>query len=64
MKAIEKIQAVQNTLDGMAVTGHDNWNRMLACWQALEEVKKEMMENEADKTAVRERDPKNTADTV
>ena len=64
MNAIKKIQAVQNTMDNTTVAGHDNWNRMLACWQALEEVKKELMKNETNEASLRERDPKNTAGTV
>lgn len=64
MNAIEKIQAVQNTMEQVSVSGHENWNRMLACWQALEKVRGEMMEHEANETALRERDPKNTAGTV
>ena len=39
MNTIEKIQAVQNTMDDVAVAGHENWNRMLACWQTLQEMK-------------------------
>jgi hypothetical protein len=64
MNTIEKIQAVQNTMEDVAVAGHENWNRMLACWQTLQEVKKEMMEREANETALRERDTENTAGTV
>lgn len=45
MSAIEKIQAVQNTLEKVAVAGHDSWNKMLGCWQTLEEVKKELIYN-------------------
>ena len=45
MNTIQKIQAVQNTLEQIPVTGHDGWNKMLGCWQTLEAVKKELMEN-------------------
>ena len=43
MNTIEKIQAVQNTLEKVSVAGAENWNRMLGCWQTLQEVKKEMI---------------------
>ena len=42
---IVKIQAVQNTLEQVSVTGAENWNRMLGCWQTLQEVKKELIAN-------------------
>lgn len=45
MNTIEKIQAVQNTMEQVCVAGHDNWNRMLGCWQTLEAVKREMIED-------------------
>ena len=64
MNTIEKIQAVQNTIEQVSVAGHENWNMMLGCWQTLQEVKKELMEHEANETALRERDPENTAGTV
>lgn len=64
MNTIEKIQVVQNTMDGVAVAGHENWNRMLASWQTLQEMKEEMIAHEANEAAVRERDQENTAGTV
>lgn len=64
MNTIEKIEAVANTIDQVAVAGHENWNMMLGSWQTLQEVKKEMMEREANETALRERDQENTAGTV
>lgn len=64
MNTIEKIEAVANTIDKVAVAGHENWNMMLGSWQTLQEVKKEMMEREANETALRERDQENTAGTV
>jgi hypothetical protein len=64
MTTIEKVNAVANTIDKVAVAGHENWNKMLACWQTLQDVKKELIENEANKTSVRERDQENAADTV
>jgi hypothetical protein len=45
MNAIEKIQIVQNTMEQVSVAGPDNWNRMLGCWQTLQEVKKELIED-------------------
>jgi hypothetical protein len=45
MNTIQKIQAIQNTMNQVAVAGHDNWNKMLGCWQTLEEVKKELIDN-------------------
>lgn len=64
MNAIEKIQAVQNTVEQVSVAGPDNWNRMLGCWQTLQEVKKELMKHENTDPPVRERDPEDPADTV
>jgi len=45
MNAIQKIQAVQNTLEQIPVAGHDSWNKMLGCWQTLEAVKKELIDD-------------------
>ena len=45
MNTIEKIEAVQNTLDSVSVARAENWNKMLGCWQTLQEVKKELIEN-------------------
>lgn len=64
MNAIEKVQAVQNTMEQVSVSGHENWNRMLACWQALEHVKKELMEHASANAAVQQRNPEDTASTV
>ena len=64
MNTIEKVKAVANTIDQVAVAGHENWSMMLGCWQTLQEVQKELMEHEANETALRERDPENTAGTV
>ena len=44
-KIIVKIQAVQNTLEQVSVTGAENWNKMLGCFQTLQEVKKELIED-------------------
>lgn len=64
MTTIDKIAAVANTIDQVPVAGHENWNMMLGCWQTLQEVKKELMEHEANETALRERNQENTAGTV
>lgn len=64
MTTIEKVNAVANTIDQVAVAGHENWSMMLGCWQTLQDVKKELIENEANKTSVRERDQEDTAGTV
>ena len=64
MTTTEKVNAVANTIDQVAVAGHENWSMMLGCGQTLQEVKKELMEREANETAVRERDPENTAGTI
>lgn len=47
MNKIEKIQAIENTMELVSVAGHDNWSRMLGCWQTLQEVKKEMIADAA-----------------
>lgn len=64
MNTIDKIQAVLNTLDQITVAGHENWNMLLGCWQTLQEVKKEMMRHETDGTALQQRNPEDTADSV
>lgn len=45
MNVIQKIQAVQNTMEQVAVAGPDNWNKMLGCWQTLEKAKKELIDD-------------------
>lgn len=45
MNAIDKIQAVLNTMETVSVAGQANWNKMLGCWQTLQEVKKELIED-------------------
>ena len=64
MEAIKKIQAVQNTLEKVSVAGPENWNRMLGCWQALQEVEKELMNHESADLAVQQRNTENTAAAV
>lgn len=64
MTTIEKIEAVANTIDQVTVAGHENWSMMLGCWHTLQGVKKEMMEREANKTAVRERDQEDAAGAI
>ena len=64
MNNIEKIKAVQNTMAQVSVAGPENWNRMLGCWQTLEEVKKELMEHESTDAPVQQRDSENAADPV
>lgn len=64
MTTIEKVNAVANTIDQVAVAGHENWSMMLGCWQTLQEIKKELMQIEAEKTAHEQRDQENTADPV
>ncbi len=64
MNTVEKIKAVQNTMENVSVAGPDNWNRMLGCWQTLQEVQKELMENEANEVAVQKRNQENAAGTI
>ena len=64
MNIIEKIQAVQNTMEKVSVAGPDNWNRMLGCWQVMQEVKKELMKYEDTDTPVQQRDPEDAAAAV
>ena len=64
MNAIEKIQIVQNTMEQVSVAGPDNWNRMLGCWQTLQEVKKELMKHENADPSVQQRDPEDAAAAV
>lgn len=64
MTKLEKIQAVLNTLDQLTVSGHENWNMLLGCWQTLQEVKKEMMNDAGSDTSVQQRDSEGAADSV
>lgn len=45
---IRKIEAIQRTLSGVSASGPDNWNRLLGCMQALDEVKNELIEMEVE----------------
>lgn len=64
MTTIEKVKAVANTIDQVAVAGHENWSMMLGCWQTLQEVQKELMDNEANEAAVQQRNQENAAGTI
>ena len=44
MDVIKHINAIQNTLDGVQVSGRENWDRLLGCVQALDELKEFLME--------------------
>lgn len=46
MEIIKKIEAVQHTLSKVSAAGPENWNRLLACSQALEEIKVQLSETE------------------
>ena len=48
METIKKIEAIQRTLSGVSASGPDNWNRLLGCMQALDEVKEELTEMETE----------------
>lgn len=48
MDIIEKIEAIQRTLSGVSASGPENWNRLLGCWQTLDEMKDELNEQEAE----------------
>lgn len=40
--AITKLKLVLATLDGITVSGHENWDRLLGCYQAIEDLITEM----------------------
>ena len=44
MEIIRKIEAIQRTLSGVSASGPDNWNRLIGCMQALDEIKEELTE--------------------
>lgn len=44
MDVIEQINAIQRTLNGVKADGRDNWDRLLGCMQALDELKNFLME--------------------
>lgn len=48
MDIIKKIEAIQQTLSGVTARGPDNWNRLLGCMQALDEIKNELIEMEVE----------------
>ena len=39
MDPINHINLIMGTLDGVQVSGRENWDRLLGCVQALEELK-------------------------
>lgn len=47
-KIVGKIEAIQQTLSGVTAKGPDNWNRLLGCMQALDEIKNELIEMEVE----------------
>ena len=61
MTKIQKIQAVQNSMAQVSVAGPDNWNKMLGCWQTLEAVKKELIDNASQNESERAADQTETA---
>ena len=48
MDVIKKIEAIQRTLSGISASGPDNWNRLLGCMQALDEIKESLTEEEVE----------------
>ena len=64
MTTVEKIQAVQTVMAEVTVVGPKNWERMLACWNTLEGIKKELTEHENTNPAAGQRNSEGTADTV
>ena len=48
MNIIKKIEAIQLTLSRVSAAGPENWNRLLGCMQALDEVKEELTETETE----------------
>ena len=39
---ITKLKCVLITLEGITVSGHENWDRLLGCYQAIEKIIAEM----------------------
>lgn len=64
MDLAENIGLVINTLENVEVKGSKNWDRMLACIQHLNTIRKEMMNNEGSSASVQQRNPEGAADTV
>lgn len=64
MDFAENIGLVINTLENVEVKGSKNWDRMLACIQHLNTIRKEMMNDAGSDTSVQQRDSEGTADTV
>jgi hypothetical protein len=57
MDKVACINAVINTLEGVSVSGSDNWSKMLGCVQALRQVCEELKEDGSGKTAEQSGDP-------
>lgn len=51
----ERLQQIRKTLELVKAEGPENWNRLLGCWQALEQLEREVRENESAGTAVQQR---------
>lgn len=64
MDFAENIGLVINTLENVEVKGSKNWDRMLACIQHLNTIRKEMMNDAGSDTSVQQRDSEGAADTV
>lgn len=64
MNAIDRLNAVINTLEGVCVKGSDNWSKMLGCVQVLRQVCEELKKDGSGKTAEQSGDPEADAGTV
>lgn len=43
-----KLKLVLATLDGITVSGHENWDRLLGCYQTIEEVINELEDSSSE----------------
>lgn len=64
MKALEKLQVIENTLERVTVSGSQNMSWILGCIEMLREIKKELMENASADTAVQQRDQEDAAGAI
>lgn len=56
MDPINHINLIMGTLDGVRVSGRENWDRLLGCMQALEELKMFLTKEASDGRADRPED--------
>lgn len=50
MDIVTKLEMISRTLNGVSVSGRDNWDRLLACVQAVDSLVQELSRSESSAT--------------